>query len=90
MSGVSSVVEIIRELQGMYGLQGPTKENILTPPFENIPSSHTNQRNPTHSTRSNICSNNQTKFLHSHKYRTRATHKNQLYTGIKKYDRKPF
>jgi hypothetical protein len=28
-----------------------------------------------HSTRSNICSNNQTKFLCCHKYRARSTHK---------------
>jgi hypothetical protein len=28
-----------------------------------------------HSTRSNICSNNQTKFICSHKYRAKATHK---------------
>jgi hypothetical protein len=33
----------------MYDLQGPTKENILTSPFENIHFSCTNQ----HSTRSN-------------------------------------
>jgi hypothetical protein len=46
------------ELQGMYGLQGPTKENILTSPFETIHSFCTNKTNLTHSTRSNICSNN--------------------------------
>jgi hypothetical protein len=39
--------------------------------------------------------NNQTKFLRSHKYRARATHKtissaNQRYTGIKKDDKTPF
>jgi hypothetical protein len=46
------------KLQGMYGLQGPTKENKPTSPFETIHSSYTNQTILTHSTRSNICSNN--------------------------------
>jgi hypothetical protein len=41
MSGVSSVVEIFL----MYGLQGPTKENIPTSPFETIHSSSRNQTN---------------------------------------------
>jgi hypothetical protein len=75
------------ELQGMYGLQGPTKENILTSPFETTHSSCTNQTNLTHSTRSSICTNNQTKFLCCHKYRARSTHKptssaNQRYTRL--------
>jgi hypothetical protein len=79
----------------MYGLQGTTKENIPTSKFETIHFSRTNQTNITHSTRSNICTNNQTKFLWCHKYRTRATHKpnssaNQRYTRLKKYDEKPF
>jgi hypothetical protein len=47
------------DLQGMCGLQGPTKENIPTFPFEIIHSSFTNQTNLTHSTRSDICSHNQ-------------------------------
>jgi hypothetical protein len=77
------------ELQGMYGLQGPTKENIPTSPFETIHSSVTNQTNLTYSTRSNICSNNQTKFLCCHKYRARSTHEltssaNHRYTRLKK------
>jgi hypothetical protein len=55
------------KLQGMYGLQRPTKENISISPFETIHSC-TNQINHTHSTRGNICSNNQTKFLHCHKH----------------------
>jgi hypothetical protein len=64
------------KLQGMYSsLQRPTKENILTSPCETIHSSCTNQTNLTYSTRSNICSNNQTKFLCCHKYRARSTHK---------------
>jgi hypothetical protein len=78
-----------------YGLQGPAKENIPISPFETIHSSCTYQTNLTHSTRSNICSNNQTKFLCCHKYRVRSTHKpissaNQRYTRLKKYDEKPF
>jgi hypothetical protein len=79
----------------MYGLQRPTKENIPTSPFENIHTSSTNQTNPIHSTRSNTCSNNQTKFLSSNKYRSRATRKpissaNERYTGLKKYDENLF
>jgi hypothetical protein len=54
----------------------------------------TNQTNLTHSTMSNTCSNNWTKFLCCHKYRARSTHKptssaNQQYTGLR-YDEKPF
>jgi hypothetical protein len=79
----------------MYGVQRPTEENIPTSPVEKLHSSRTNQTNPIHSTRSNIYSNNETKFLHSHKHRAKATHKptssaNQQYTGLKKYDEKPF
>jgi hypothetical protein len=89
MSDVSSVIEIICELQGMCGLQWATKENLFTSPFETIHSYCTNQTNLIHSTRSTICSNNQTKsLLRSHKYRSRATHKpnlsaNQWQTGLK-------
>jgi hypothetical protein len=59
------------------------------------PSACTNQTKPIHTTRSNICSNNKTKFLRSHKYRARARHKtistrNQRYAAIKKYDEKRF
>jgi hypothetical protein len=83
------------ELQGMYGLQGPTKENTPTSPFKNIHSSRTNQTYPMHSTRSNISSKNQTKFLHSHKYRAMAKYNpdssaNQRYARIKKVYEKPF
>jgi hypothetical protein len=57
--------------------------------LRNILSSSINQANPIHSTRSNICPNNTTKFLRSHKYRARGTHKpissgNQRYGRIKK------
>jgi hypothetical protein len=48
-------------LQGLYGLRGPTEENIPTSPFENIHSSRTNQTNPIHSAKSNLCSSNQSK-----------------------------
>jgi hypothetical protein len=76
------------KLQGMYGLQGPRKKTY--PLLQH----KTNKPYTIHS-RSTICSNNQTQFLHSHKYRARATHKpissaNQRYTGIEKYDVKPF
>jgi hypothetical protein len=59
------------------------------------PSDWNNTLLPIHSTRSNICSDNQSKFQRSHKSRARATHKptssaNQQYTGLKKYDEKPF
>jgi hypothetical protein len=71
------------ELQEMYSIQGPTKENIPTSPF-----SCTDRTVTIHSTRSYICSNNQIKFLRSHKYRARAILKpvslNQRYAGIKK------
>jgi hypothetical protein len=71
------------------------KRNISTSPFETIHSSRTNQTNPIHSTMSNICLNNQTKFLRSHKYRVRAIYKpkssvNQRYTGLKQLGVKPF
>jgi hypothetical protein len=33
-----------RKLQGMYGLQAPTTENILTPPSKNLHSSSTTQQ----------------------------------------------
>jgi hypothetical protein len=80
------------KLQRMYGLQRPTKENIPTPSSETIHSSCTNQTNITHSTRSNICSNNQTKYLCYHNYRARSTHKstspaNQRHTRLKKYEK---
>jgi hypothetical protein len=83
------------ELQGMYGLQGPTKENIPTSPVETIHSSHTNETYLIHSTWNIICSNNQAKFLRFHKYRARSTCKptssaNLRITGLKKYDGKPF
>jgi hypothetical protein len=70
------------------------KENIPTSLFETVHSC-TNQTNLTHSTRSNICANNQTKFICCHKYRARSTHKptssaNQLYTRLKKYDESLF
>jgi hypothetical protein len=83
------------ELQGLYGLQGPTNENIPTSPFETIHSSCTNQTNISHSTRSNICSNNQTKFLCCTTNIEQDQHKsissgNQWYTRLKKYDEKPF
>jgi hypothetical protein len=73
------------ELQGMCGLQIATKDNISTSPFKTTHSSRTIQTNPIHLTRSNICSNNQTTFLRSHKCRTSAIHKptsstNQQYT----------
>jgi hypothetical protein len=76
------------ELQGMYGLQGPTKANIPTSLFEDMYSTRTNQANLIHSARSNMSSNNQTKFLCSHKHRAKFTHKSispakQRYTGIK-------
>jgi hypothetical protein len=79
----------------MYSLEKAPKENIPVTPFETIHSSCTNQTYLIHSTSSNICSINKTKFICSHKYRARATHKptlsaNQRYTGIKKYDEKPF
>jgi hypothetical protein len=50
---------------------------------------YTNQTNLTHSTRSNICSNIQTKFLCCHKYRAISTHKptssaTQQYARLKK------
>jgi hypothetical protein len=82
------------ELQGMHSLQRTKNENILTSPFETTHSSLRNQRNPTHSTRSNIRSNNQTKFLRSHKYTARATYKqtllaNQQYARLEKYAEKP-
>jgi hypothetical protein len=86
MSDVSSVVEIILGItREFYGLQGPTKENILTFSFENIHSSHTSNKPYT---LNQECSNKQTKFFCSHKYRAGATHKrissaNQQYTGIK-------
>jgi hypothetical protein len=69
------------------------KKIIPVSPFETMHSSHTNQTNK-NSARSNICSNNQTKFLCSHKYRGRETHKltlpaNQGYTGLKAYDEVP-
>jgi hypothetical protein len=78
----------------MYGLQGPTKENIPTFPFKDMHSSSTNKTNPMHLTRSITCSNNQARMLWSHN-RARATHKpisstNQRYAGIKKYDEKYF
>jgi hypothetical protein len=82
------------ELQGMCGLQGPTKENI--PPLRFKQYTFPAQIKQTlHWTRSNICSNNQTKFLCCHKYRARSTHKpissaNQRYTRLKKYDEKHF
>jgi hypothetical protein len=64
------------ELQGMYGLHGPTKENIPTLPVETVPSSCTNKKYPIHSTRgSNIRLNNPTKFLRSQKCRARSIHK---------------
>jgi hypothetical protein len=69
------------------------QKKTYPPLFENIHSSlHESNK---HCTRSNICSDNPTKFLHFHKYRARATHKpilsaNQQCTGIKKYDEKPF
>jgi hypothetical protein len=74
-------------VQGMYRAQRPTKENIPSSPIETIHSSRTNQTYLLHSTRSNMCSNNQ-KFLLFCKYRARATHKptssaNQRNTGLK-------
>jgi hypothetical protein len=83
------------KLQGICNLQGPIKENIPTSQFEDIHSSRTNQTNPIHSARSNICSSNQTQIICSHKHRARATYKptpsaNQLYAVIKKYYEKPF
>jgi hypothetical protein len=47
------------------------QKKIPTSPFETH-SSRRNQRYSTHSTRSNICSNKQTKFLCSHKYTSRS------------------
>jgi hypothetical protein len=55
------------ELRGMFCLQGPTKEHIPISSFETIHSFRTNQTNPILSTRSNICSNNQTTFLRFHR-----------------------
>jgi hypothetical protein len=77
----------------MCSLQRPTKEN--THLWSKQYTSRTNQTCPIHSTRSNICSNNRTKFLLSHKCRARATHKptssaNQQNTGFKKYDESLF
>jgi hypothetical protein len=43
MSNVPSVVESFCQLEGKYDLQGPTKENITTFPFEDMNSSRTNQ-----------------------------------------------
>jgi hypothetical protein len=60
------------ELQGMHGLQRATEEDIATSSFEIIRSSPTNQTTyGTHSTRSN----HQIKFLRSHIYTAKATHK---------------
>jgi hypothetical protein len=55
--------------------KGCTKENISTSPFEKIHSSHTNQTITAHSMKSYICSNKQTKFFRSNKYKARATSK---------------
>jgi hypothetical protein len=80
MSVVSSVVEIIlRITRDVRSTRICKRKHMLL---------------PTHSTRSNICSNNQTEFLCCHKYRARSTHKptssaNQRYIRLKKYD-EPF
>jgi hypothetical protein len=93
-SDVSSVVEIVLRIARDVRSARTYKRKPISP-FENIHSSRTNQTNPIHSTRSNIRSNNQIKFLCSYKYRARTTPKlvssaSQWYTGIKKYDEKPF
>jgi hypothetical protein len=57
----------------MYGLPGPTEENTPTSRFENMHSFRTNQTLYTQSvvTYAQITK----KFLRSHRYRAKATHK---------------
>jgi hypothetical protein len=86
-SVVGTILRISRDIQSIKSYK-----NILNSSFETIHSSCTNQTYHTHSTRSNVCSNNQ----HCHKYKARATNKslsaNKRYTkykNINKYVEKP-
>jgi hypothetical protein len=83
-----------RKLQGIYNLQRATKKCIPTTLSETVHSLCPDKEYPTNSTRNYICSNNQEKFVHAHKYRAGATYKsksssNQLYVRLKKHDQKP-
>jgi hypothetical protein len=82
------------ELQGLYGLQGPTKENTPTSPFETIHSSHTNQTLYTQPgvTYAQITKQN----LYASTDLEQEPHINQPHQqtsdiqDLKKYDEKPF
>jgi hypothetical protein len=51
-----------RELQGIYGLQGPSEVNLSTPPSQNLHTSSTTSTKHRHATRSYLCLSNQKSY----------------------------